>query len=261
VLIAGSAVETVRAFPTYRDDERMFRTMIEREPGNAIGWVGLAGELIARGALDEASAMLDRADSVAPRLPAVALGRARVAARRDDWPAALEQAGLAAALDPSARDARLLRGMALTRLGRLAEADTLLRGLRREAPADPEIAVAWGQHLATSGRFAEAVTVLEEAATRLPAEVGLWDALGMARARLGRLEPARAAFERTVALAPGYVDGWIRLAVASHLLGDGEGRDRALARARGLPGGPERVARLALPGPATQGARDSLAIR
>jgi Flp pilus assembly protein TadD len=244
VLIAGSAIETVRAFPAYRNDEQMYRTMTEREPGNPVGFVGLAGSLTARGELAKASALLDSAARIDPASATLRVGRASIAARREAWADALAEADRAIAVDPEYRPAQVMRALALLRLARLEEAGRSLAALRAQSPSDPEAATVWGQYLVARGRFAEAVPVLESAATLMPEDSGLWDALGMASARTGRRDEARAAFARAVELQPGYLEGWIRLAAVCQMMGDREGRDRALAQAAALPGGRERIAKM-----------------
>lgn len=241
-LLVGSAVATLQALPAYRDDETMYRVMTEREPGNPIGFVGLASKLTERGRLDEALPLLDRAERIDPALPSIQVGRARVATRREDWVTALAATGRALALDPQLQAAHLLRATALMRLKRMDEAGETLTRLRAQYPGHPEVGTMWGQYLIATGRAAEALPVLEAAAVLLPGEPGLWDAIGIAHVRLGQAALARAAFERTVAVAPGYLEGWLRLAAACQSMGDGAARDRALAQAEALPGGPARVA-------------------
>jgi len=242
LFLAGSAVQTLRALPAYRDDAAMYRTMTEREPGNPVGYVGLASVLTEQGRLDEAAVLLAQADGIDPHLASVHAGRALVASRRERWDVALAESERALELDTHLQPAQLLRALALMRLGRLDEAGHALAGLRQQYPGHPEVGTVWGQYLLAIGRPAEALPVLEAAAVLLPGEPSLWDAMGVADAGLGRREEARRAFQRTVALAPGYLEGWLRLAASCQLLGDADGRDRALARASGLPGGPARVA-------------------
>jgi Flp pilus assembly protein TadD len=240
--LLGSVAATLRALPAYRDDAAMYRAMVEREPTNPTGFVGLAAELTTRGRVDEAAALLEAAARLDPALASVHTGRARVATRRGAWEAALAETERALALDPGLQSARLLRAVALMRLRRMDEAGRALERLRAEYPHHPEVGTVWGQYLLAIGRTVEALPVLQEAVALLPGEPGLWDALGMASVRLGRGAAARAAFERTVALTPDYLEGWMRLASVCQTLGDGAGRERALARAAALPGGDARVA-------------------
>ena len=240
--LLGGAVETLRALPAYRDDESMYRTMTEREPGNPVGFIGLAGTFTERGRDQDALGLLDRAQAIDPGLASVYVGRARVAMRHDDWETVLRESGRALELDPQLQSALLQRAMALMRTRRLEEAGRVLVPLRDQYPGQPEVGTVWGQYLLLNGRPAEALPVLESAALLLPGEPSLWDAIGMARARLGRTDSARAAFERVVAIAPGYLEGWMRLAAACQTGGDGNAREAALSRAALLPGGAERVA-------------------
>ncbi len=240
--LVGSAVETLRAIPAYRDDETMYRVMTEREPTNPIGFTGLAAKLTERGQLDQALELLDRAQRIDPDLASVYVGRARVATRRDAWGTVLAETDRALALDPQLQSAHLLRTVALMRTHRLEEAGQILGRLREQYPGHPEVGTAWGQYLLLTGRTVEALPVLEAAVALLPGEPSLWDAIGVANSRLGRASASRAAFERVVAISPGYLEGWMRLAAVCQSIGDGPGRDRALAQAEMRPGGPARVA-------------------
>ncbi|TMQ69147.1 MAG: tetratricopeptide repeat protein [Candidatus Eisenbacteria bacterium] len=242
VLVLGGALETLRIIPAYHDDETMYRTMTAREPGNPTGFVGLADELTRRGRLDESLTMLARAQALDPALASVFVGRARVAAQRQDWDGMLAAAGHALTLDRDLQSAWLLRGLALMRLRRLDEAGRDLERLRQEYPGHPEVGAVWGQYLIERGRPAEALPVLAAAAGLLAEEPSLWDAIGVASGQTGRWEDARAAFQHTVALSPGYLAGWLRLAAACQRLGDAPGRNRALTQADALPNGPPAVA-------------------
>ncbi len=242
IFLLGSAVETLRAIPDWHDDGTMYRAMTDREPGNPVGYVGLAGVLTEQGRLDEADRLLARAERIDPHLASARVGRARVAARRDAWDVVLAESERALLLDAQLQAARLLRCVALMRLRRLEEAGRDLRRLREQYPGHPEVGTVWGQYLLATGRPAEALPVLEAAVVLLPGEPSLWDAIGVARVQLGRRESARAAFQRTLALTPGYLEGWLRLAAVCQLLGDAGGRDQALVRAEALPGGRARVA-------------------
>jgi tetratricopeptide (TPR) repeat protein len=244
LFLAGSAVETLRALPAYRDDESMYRTMAIREPLNPMGFIGLANVLIERGSLDEAEGLLTRAERIEPGLPSIPVGLARVASQRGDWGTVERESERALAIDPGLMSAQLLRAVALMRTKRLEEAGEALDGLRRLYPNHPEVGTVWGQYLLATGRPTEALPVLQSAVLLLPGEPSLWDAIGVASLRLGRREEARSAFLRVVALSPAYLEGWLRLAGACHSLGDAVGRDEALARAAALPGGAERVAAL-----------------
>ena len=168
--------------------------------------------------------------------------RSQIASRAGDWSATLAAADRALRLAPTLHTARLLRALAMLRLGRVEEAGAELGRLRASHPADHETAAVWGQYLIVAGRAAEALPVLEGAATGLERDPGAWDALGFAYVNAGRFEQARDAFARTVAIQPGYLEGWMRLAGACQRLGDVAGRERALDAAARLPGGPERVA-------------------
>jgi len=240
-LVAGSEMVTLRAIRDYRDDATMYQAMIQRDPRNPGGYLGLAVVLTERGQLDDALGVLERAHELDPGLAGVYAGRARVAARREAWSDVLAESDRALALAPHLQAARVLRAAALLQLGRLPEAGRDLDGLRAEYPGHPGVDAVWGRYLIATGRPADALPVLQRAVVLLPDEANVWDGIGLAHALLDHRAEARAAFERVVAITPRYVEGWMRLAASCHRLGDIAARDSALARAAELPGGRERV--------------------
>jgi tetratricopeptide (TPR) repeat protein len=237
VLIAGSAVETLRVQPSWADDARVFRAMTARQPDNPAGWVGLADALARGGRRAEAEAALDRAEAIAPRLPAVEVGRAALRYRHGEWESVIAAADRALALDDAAFQARSLRASTLLRLGRTAEAARDIERLRRDRPDDPTVLAIDGQRLMAEGRHAEAAAALEAAARVQPRAAALWFALGRARAAAGDLAAARQSIERGLEIEPRQVAGWVTLARLHAALGDSVAAQAALDRARALRGG------------------------
>jgi Flp pilus assembly protein TadD len=238
VLALGGALETLRLQPSWRDDERVFRALTERQPGNPVGWVGLAQGLTARGARDEAERALSRAERLDPRLPSVALARAELHYRFGEWDRVLPHASRGLELDPRLFQARLLRASTLVRLGRSAEAAPDIDTLLHERPRDPSaLAVAGQRHLA-EGRPGEAVAPLAAAAHARPEDPALWAALGQARAMAGDLAGARVALEASVGLEPRAPRVLRQLATVCAALGDSVAAGVALERARAASGAP-----------------------
>jgi tetratricopeptide (TPR) repeat protein len=252
VLILGSGVETLRLLPTWADDAHVFQAMTARQPDNPVGWVGLGDVLGRSDHKAEAESALARAASLAPRLPAVHVGRAQLRYQYGEWDAVIAEADRALALDDDSFQARLLRASTLVRLGRSAEAARDIERLLRDRPGHPSALMLEGQRLMMDGRPAEAVVPLEGAARGQPVDAPLWFALGNARAAAGDLRAARAAIEHALGLEPRYVPGWLTLARLCAALGDTLAADAAMERARALPdmrGGPDTTRR----GPGGQG--------
>ncbi len=235
VLILGSGIETLRLQPTWADDAHVFQVMTARQPDNPAGWIGLADGLARSGRKPEAEAALARAASLAPRLPAVYLGRAQLHYQYEEWDAVIADANQALTLDAATHQARLLRASTLLRLRRTAEAAPDIQRLLRDRPDDPSALMLEGQRLMMARRPAEAVVPLEAAARWRSDDPGLWFALGNARAAAGDLVAARTALERTVSIAPRYFLGWMTLARLCAALGDTVAAEAALEQARALP--------------------------
>lgn len=244
-LVASAAVATARILPDWKDDDTLYRSMTEKQPRNAMGWILLARHRLVKG--DEAEAqhaleMLKGLESTRPEMLSV---EALLYYRRGDWPKVLEFSERAIALDPTLGEPRLARATALLRLGRMDDAEQAIAQLEVMLPENSTVASLEGQRLLALRRPADALPYLRRAVQYLHDDADLFYALGLAHAMLNQLPPARAAFEECLRVDPALYDGWLRLATACHVMGDFVARDAALARAESLPESADgRVAQL-----------------
>jgi tetratricopeptide (TPR) repeat protein len=188
----------------------------------------LAEVLIEQGQLDEAGRLLDGANRGADRLRGELL-RARLAAAREDWKAALALAEGCLQDLRTTRQAHLLAADACRRLGDLGRARKLIdqaRSLPDDAPwHDPLVAeverlqVGLGARLAMAsalereGRPEEAAALVERALRDRPRDANAWMVLGQMLRRMGRLDQAEQALDRAVRADPDHVEGWFSLGV------------------------------------------------
>lgn len=93
---------------------------------------------LAAGVPGEAEAALDAADRISPATPERQILRARVAAARSDWPAALAALEPALTADPANGEARALRAAALRLSGDAESARSEADRARTDAPDRPE---------------------------------------------------------------------------------------------------------------------------
>lgn len=244
-LVVSSGWATARILPDWKDDETLYRSMIAKQPRNAIGWILLARLRLVHG--DEAAAqqalhMLDGLESTRPEILSV---QALLHYRHGEWEKVIEFAERASALDPSLSEPRLARATALLRLGRMREAEEAIAQLQASLPENSTVASLEGQRLLALRRPADALPYLRRAVEYIHDDSDLFYALGLSHAMLNQLPPARAAFEECLRVDPTLYDGWLRLATACHLMGDTAARDAALARAQALPESADgRVAQL-----------------
>ena len=153
------------------------------------------------------------------------------------WRDSVTLFGRAVAVSPGNLLARANLGHALSRLGRLEEADGHYRRVLESFPlypglryrlaenvlslGNPEGARGWLEEevrlrpenrepiemiahlLAMQGRYREAEEILREQTGRFPGDAPAWSNLGVVLTREGRLPEARAAFEEAVRLDPG----------------------------------------------------------
>ena len=251
------------ALPMWKNDRTVFGSMVRARPQNPTGQAGWAHLLLNDGRLDESLAHARAALALNPRTGLAYLVKSWVAIYRSEWDGALALADSARAVGSTVFEVSLVRGTALGRTGRHAEAATELEPLARRMPDDAGIQAEWGRCLLNLGRGTEALPALERARTdpAISLNPEFHDALGLALAHARQGREARAEFVRAVDLEPAYEDAWLHLARACAELGDAAGRDAALARAADLPDAdPSRIASLRRElnsprPPAAQGAR------
>jgi predicted Zn-dependent protease len=234
VLIGGGLVEILRTQPSWADDAHVFATMTRRQPDNPIGWVGYADVLAGRGKVEGAMTALSRAETLAPRLPAVPIGRARIHYQMGDWPGVLAETERALDLDETSFEARAMRASTLMRLHRTDEAAKEIRRLKRDQPDHPTSLTLEAQLLMAQGRVAEAAVPLAKAASITPNDPSLWFALAHAHAEAQDLRACRADLERGLQLAPNMGMGWMRLGEVCAALGDTAAAEVAIGRARSI---------------------------
>ena len=123
-----------------------------------------------------AIALYEQAADLAPEEVTPLLGLANVFERQGDYERALPHLERALRVAPGHREALLRRGILLRRLGRVAEAESLLRRLVRQQRADWILSLAY-QELARSraweGDRVRARELLLEARRRLPEDPSL----------------------------------------------------------------------------------------
>ena len=111
-------------------------------------------------------------------------------------------------------DVRLLynRGVALSDMGRLDEAERYLRRVVELAPAMTDACVALGGVLQRSERIGEAIQVFREAIRRDAANPWAQRSLGACLMASGRIEEAQACLQRATELNPKDQHAWFALA-------------------------------------------------
>ncbi len=179
----------------------------------------LANELWRAGQLDDALEELNKARSLNPDDPALALLEARIQLARGDVPAAHAALARAPSDGPLAAEALYLRGVLAQQQGRWQCAARLYEAALHQRPNDVATLVALVQARLQQGRAAEALELLDRAA----GVVGQTAAYAAARAevleQLGRWQAAAEAW-RQVVMRSGADDARGRLALALFCAGD-----------------------------------------
>jgi tetratricopeptide (TPR) repeat protein len=174
------------------------------DPGlYATAQLAMAESLVAEGMDEAALDPLLRAAEVLPGSPEVIValaGRLIAVERFDDALEVLESAP--EAVGASRFDLTVLRGRALNRLGRTAEAEAQFQAALVLRPDDPATLSALGYLWVDGVRVEEGAALIARAAAALPDDRDVRNALGWSQYRLGRFEEAVATLEGAVELAP-----------------------------------------------------------
>ncbi len=237
VAIVHGARTTWRDQAMYANDASVYAALWARVPADPVGAVGLATVRMHEGRLDDALALLDRAEALDPRVPEIHQARAEIAFARAAWADVAAAAGREIALEPTRGYPRLLRDVARVRMGEGAQVAAEIDSLGRLFPDDPMLLAARGEWRLASGRPAQAVTDLERALEREPGDPFTGLALARALTATGDRAGALQVLAHVVRIAPERAEAWAAYAEAARALGRGPEADSALARARALGAG------------------------
>lgn len=172
--------------------------------------------------LDRADCPHDRAEGLAKALEAFGIAGQGLLRRFAEWPGGFTP--LAQRLMADRRWHELLQ-------------------LSRRWPDQPGAAQAGGLALFQLGRLEEAERVLRQACERRPTEADTWHNLGMVQRRLGQTHEAAASFELAATLDPRALAACLQLARLAHEHRDRAAQQRWVERCRQLaPHHPETLA-------------------
>jgi TolB-like protein/DNA-binding winged helix-turn-helix (wHTH) protein/Flp pilus assembly protein TadD len=241
----GRALWGKRSEAALQEALRHYQAAVERDPGFAAAWSGLADAHCALGYTSirppsDSFPLVREAALRAPQLdPRSAEAEAALAYTRLyfewDWPGAEAAFQRATRLDPSSATAHHWYSVFLTARGRFDEAAREIAEARRLDPLSPAIATDVGFELYYAGKYAPAVAQLQEVLRTAPA-------FPLAHLWLGRTYQAQRAWPAALGeyaevdrLQP---DWPVTLAAMGHVLGVSGERDQA----RAILGRMERLA-------------------
>ena len=184
------AVITWQQTQYWRDSIALWTRAVEIDRRNDVALYNLGTALAVAGRRDEALARYEQVLAIVPGHAGAARNRDllraealesegnRLAANRE-LAAAADAYAAAVRLDPKRTHARAALGMALTELGRLAEARPHLQAALGQGESDPAVPNALAYVLAQSGERDAALAVLREARRRHPADPNIARNLAM----------------------------------------------------------------------------------
>jgi protein O-mannosyl-transferase len=205
VLLGTLGVLTWRQSRMYKDVETLWRATIERNPTSFIAHNNLSSALLEKGRVDEALANVEKALSLQPKGPDLALaqinlGNARL--QKGELPAAIAAYEKAVAAQENFPDAHNNLGSALQQAG---DTDAAIARFRRALALQPDHANAHynlGGALLGRGVLDEAVSHLQTAVSLRPDDAAAHNDLGTALLMKDRPDDAAAHFAKAVKLQP-----------------------------------------------------------
>ncbi|HZJ54205.1 MAG TPA: tetratricopeptide repeat protein, partial [Myxococcaceae bacterium] len=244
----------------------------EKQPQNPRLRLGLGDLALATGELGTAQSEFERATTLAPDMPEAWASRARLALERRAWNEARGYAEKALSLDPEVIDGRLVHGLALWKLGQLEPAAkeleaarsagpnsrlevalgavhfeqgdldgaaTLLRGVLKTEPGNPEANFWMARVNASRNEYSQALESIRAAIDRAPTRAAYHHELGRILQGAGKRPDAVEAWKQAVKLDPGYADAWESMGQA--YLDVGRYKDASAAFEAALKADPARA--------------------
>jgi tetratricopeptide (TPR) repeat protein len=213
-VLATLALLTWRQSHVYADVESLYRATIEGNPESWMAHNNLAGVLIARGAVEEAVAHVERALVLKPDYAEARNNLGLALASRGRLDEALAQYRRALELEPAYAEAHNNLGFLLARRGQVDEA---IAHYRRALEIDPGLARAHynlAEALTALGKTDEAGSQLRMALALRPEYAEAHNSLGVILAERGKVNEARDQFLTAVQLNPRYAEARNNLGIA-----------------------------------------------
>ena len=183
----------------WKDDERLYRTVVEKFPTNAKAYIFLAGALRLK---DQTLAALEAYDLAMKFNPLYPVQDAAFNAERGSMllkvgrvPEAVAAFEQAVTLDPKWGRIRHQLGLAHAMLGNFDKAETILRYAIKLTPTSPDGYHTLSVMLVSQGRYQEALVAAEDALQRDPSHPWAMVDRGIALEGLKRPDEARAIYE------------------------------------------------------------------
>ncbi len=220
-----SRAERAKAGERYAEAARLYRMVLEAEPGYAAAWGSLGYVLNELEEHEEALHACERALHLDPAMPEVWNNRGNALDHLKRHEEALAAYDRATALAPATAAFWVNKGAALTNLGRYDEA---LAVLDRALALEERHAAAWANRawaLALLERYDEALAAIDRALALGLHVAGALDTKGYTLAGLGRYEEALVCYRRARAQTPDAPDILEHQAAALRALGRRDDRE------------------------------------
>jgi tetratricopeptide (TPR) repeat protein len=198
----------------------MFEAAAAASPDHAGVKAELASDLRELGRFDEAEALLRGVLERQPQQVDALVELAQIARRRGDRVASLALFEAAAAASPDHAGVKAELASELRELGRLDEAEALLRGVLDCQPQQVDALVGFAQIARRRGDRAASLAKFEAAAAANPNHLGVKLEAAADLRELGRLDDAEALLRGVLELQPQQVDALVGLAQIARRRGD-----------------------------------------
>lgn len=167
-----------------------------REPDLWLGYTGGSAALRDAQRFEEAETLLGEAVVRFPDAPQASVDYAHLAAVRRDWPESLLRWQTVAAQFPNRIEGYTGQALALRELGRLPEAEAVLRRASDRCPARREILIDLAWSVTHQHRHDDAIELWEQVRMRFPEYVGGFNGGAVALGNAGRVAEATAMLDR-----------------------------------------------------------------
>lgn len=203
----------------YRNAEAFWRYNVEKNPESGVAHNNLGEYLLKQGRVDEALALLRRAEQLGPVGPAVHCNLGGVLKRQGQYDQAIHHYRRALEEAPDMVEARFNLASVLARKGNLGQAVLEFNKGLKTKPDDVHARLELTALLMQMGRHADAMREARTAVEQAPDSWQAHDLLGVSLARQRQLAPALTHLKRAVELAPDAAKAHHDLGVALKMTG------------------------------------------
>ena len=198
----------------FKEAERVFRLVIEREPNDAVAYYKLGNALYKQGKLDEAIANYNKAIKINPNDAIAYYNLGNALSDRGKLDEAIANYNKAIKINPNDADAYYNLGNALSDRGKLDEAIANYNKAIKINPNDADAYNNLGNALSDRGKLDEAIANYNKAIKINPNDADAYNNLGIVLSDQGKLDEAIANYNKAIQINPNDAAAYVSLGIA-----------------------------------------------